>query len=139
MTTYQPLDVIRVSAKVTEAKIEPNRSVEVTKLIDVSKCIGCKACQSACLEWNDKRGPVGVNDGVYENPRTLLRICSPSCVSPSGTILRRAISNGSSARRVACQEWEARTSCTCCITPTSRKSMPDYPQIRGSVRSSRHG
>jgi formate dehydrogenase iron-sulfur subunit len=71
MTTYQPLDVIRVSAKVTEAKIEPNRSVEVTKLIDVSKCIGCKACQSACLEWNDKREAVGVNVGVYDNPHDL--------------------------------------------------------------------
>ena len=25
----------------------------VAKLIDVSKCIGCKACQAACIEWND--------------------------------------------------------------------------------------
>ena len=30
----------------------------VAKLIDVSKCIGCKACQSACLEWNDVRIPI---------------------------------------------------------------------------------
>jgi formate dehydrogenase iron-sulfur subunit len=33
----------------------------VAKLIDVSKCIGCKACQVACLEWNDMREEVGVN------------------------------------------------------------------------------
>src|SRR5437870_12837290 len=26
---------------------------EVTKLIDVSVCIGCKACEGACQEWND--------------------------------------------------------------------------------------
>src|SRR5437667_645514 len=26
---------------------------EVTKLIDVSVCIGCKACEVACQEWND--------------------------------------------------------------------------------------
>jgi succinate dehydrogenase/fumarate reductase-like Fe-S protein len=29
------------------------RTREVAKLIDVSKCIGCKACQTACMEWND--------------------------------------------------------------------------------------
>jgi formate dehydrogenase iron-sulfur subunit len=71
MTTFQPLDVIRVSATVTEATVEPNRDVEVTKLIDVSKCIGCKACQSACLEWNDMRQEPGENVGVYENPHDL--------------------------------------------------------------------
>lgn len=26
---------------------------EVAKLIDVSSCIGCKACEVACQEWND--------------------------------------------------------------------------------------
>src|SRR5271165_3509879 len=71
MTTFQPLDVIRISATVTEANVEPNRDVEVTKLIDVSKCIGCKACQSACLEWNDMRQEPGENVGVYENPHDL--------------------------------------------------------------------
>ncbi len=43
----------------------------VAKLIDVSKCIGCKACQVACLEWNDMREKVGINQGVYDNPRDL--------------------------------------------------------------------
>lgn len=49
----------------------PNRGVEVVKLIDTSECIGRKACQSACLEWNDMREPVGVNVGVYDNPHDL--------------------------------------------------------------------
>ena len=71
MTTFQPLDVIRVSASLTEAKVAPYRDVEVTKLIDVSKCIGCKACQAACMEWNNTRPPVGENVGVYENPPDL--------------------------------------------------------------------
>ncbi len=44
---------------------------KVAKLIDVSKCIGCKACQSACLEWNDLREEVGFNEGVYDNPHDL--------------------------------------------------------------------
>jgi formate dehydrogenase iron-sulfur subunit len=71
MTTFQPLDVIRRSATVEEVKPVANRDVEVAKLIDVSKCIGCKACQSACLEWNDMRQEPGENVGIYENPLDL--------------------------------------------------------------------
>src|SRR5262245_27435608 len=70
MATFQPFDVIRRSATVTTTP-EPNRSVEVVKLIDTSKCIGCKACQAACLEWNDMREPVGYNNGTYEDPHDL--------------------------------------------------------------------
>ena len=44
---------------------------EVAKLIDVSKCIGCKACQAACLEWNNLREEIGINRGVYDNPHDL--------------------------------------------------------------------
>jgi formate dehydrogenase iron-sulfur subunit len=51
---------------------EPARKLEpVAKLIDVSKCIGCKACQSACLEWNDMIEEVGTNDGTYTAPHDL--------------------------------------------------------------------
>jgi len=62
-------DLIRRSA----STITPpaTRQSEVAKLIDVSKCIGCKACQSACLEWNDLRQEVGFNHGVYDNPLDL--------------------------------------------------------------------
>ena len=63
-------DLIRRSAStITPAAI---RQTEVAKLIDVSKCIGCKACQSACIEWNDTRAqPIGENLGVYDNPADL--------------------------------------------------------------------
>jgi formate dehydrogenase iron-sulfur subunit len=70
MAQFQPLDVVRRSASVTAAP-PANRGVEVAKLIDVSKCIGCKACQSACLEWNNLVEPVGINVGVYDNPHDL--------------------------------------------------------------------
>jgi formate dehydrogenase iron-sulfur subunit len=56
---------------------EPNPSArtggveKVAKLIDVSVCIGCKACQIACSEWNDLRDEVGVCDGTYNNPPDL--------------------------------------------------------------------
>jgi formate dehydrogenase iron-sulfur subunit len=71
MTTYQPLDIVRSSGPGAEAALAPNRDVEVVKLIDVSKCIGCKACEAACLQWNDKRQTPGENAGVYDNPGDL--------------------------------------------------------------------
>jgi len=66
---YGEQDLMRRSASSVP---EPGRKLEpVAKLIDVSKCIGCKACQSACLEWNNLREEVGVNTGVYDNPHDL--------------------------------------------------------------------
>ena len=50
----QSLDVIRRSAATTPPP-QVRGALEVAKLIDVSKCIGCKACQAACMEWNDLR------------------------------------------------------------------------------------
>src|SRR6478752_4462485 len=29
------------------------RDLEVAKLIDTTTCIGCKACEVACMEWNN--------------------------------------------------------------------------------------
>src|SRR5271170_4449131 len=29
-----------------------NREFQVCKLVDTTTCIGCKACEVACLEWN---------------------------------------------------------------------------------------
>lgn len=43
----------------------------VAKLIDVTTCIGCKACQVACSEWNDILDKIGHNVGVYDNPLDL--------------------------------------------------------------------
>src|SRR3954452_13663813 len=70
MADFQSLDVIRRSAS-TETTPQVRSQPEVAKLIDVSKCIGCKACQAACLEWNDLREEVGINRGVYDNPQDL--------------------------------------------------------------------
>ena len=64
-----PQDYIRRSASRVPT---PERQLEaVAKLIDVSKCIGCKACQSACWEWNNLHEEVGINVGVYDNPHDL--------------------------------------------------------------------
>ena len=63
----QSLDITRRSASTTSAP-QVRETLDVAKLIDVSKCIGCKACQVACMEWNDIRDDVGVNVGSYDNP-----------------------------------------------------------------------
>ena len=80
--SMQSLDIKRLSATTTTpTQIREPRSGEIAKLIDVSKCIGCKACQSACMEWNDLRpviemsadGPqvTSICDGTYNNPTDL--------------------------------------------------------------------
>ena len=38
----------------------------VAKLIDTSTCIGCKACEAACQEWNDQGFTIGTFDGSYQ-------------------------------------------------------------------------
>jgi formate dehydrogenase iron-sulfur subunit len=70
MSGLQSLDLRRRSATTTQPPSQ-REATEVAKLIDVSRCIGCKACQAACLEWNDLREEVGVNVGVYDNPHDL--------------------------------------------------------------------
>jgi formate dehydrogenase iron-sulfur subunit len=72
MSSLQSLDIARRSATTTtppQARVEATQ--EVAKLIDVSSCIGCKACQVACMQWNDLRDDVGDTTGVYDNPRDL--------------------------------------------------------------------
>ncbi len=70
--SLQSLDIKRLSATTTPApQARTPQSGDVAKLIDVSKCIGCKACQTACMEWNDLRQEPGVNHGVYDNPNDL--------------------------------------------------------------------
>ena len=63
----QTLDISARSATTTPPP-GVRKSPELAKLIDISKCIGCKACQVACMEWNDLRDSVGVNVGSYDNP-----------------------------------------------------------------------
>ena len=68
----QSLDVIRRSASISASpSIRAEAIPDVAKLIDISKCIGCKACQAACMEWNDVRDDVGTFKGSYDNPPDL--------------------------------------------------------------------
>jgi formate dehydrogenase iron-sulfur subunit len=40
-------------------------------LIDVTKCMGCRACQVACKEWNDLPAETTACFGCYDNPEDL--------------------------------------------------------------------
>jgi formate dehydrogenase iron-sulfur subunit len=64
----QSLDVQKRSATTTTPPSVRVASEPVAKLIDISKCIGCKACQVACMQWNDLRDDIGTTTGVYDNP-----------------------------------------------------------------------
>ena len=44
-----------------------------TTLIDIANCIGCRACQVACKQWNEQDGEkTGLEDQLgFQNPATL--------------------------------------------------------------------
>src|SRR6202165_2248922 len=70
--SLQSLDIRRQSATTVQPpSVREPVTGSVAKLIDGTKGLGCKACQTACMEWNDLRDDVGDNIGVYDNPRDL--------------------------------------------------------------------
>jgi formate dehydrogenase iron-sulfur subunit len=84
----------------------------VAKLIDVSTCIGCKACQAACMEWNDIRDEVGSCSGVYDNPVDL--------TAKSWTVMRFA-----EVEEKGKLEWLIRKDgCMHCADPGCLKACP---------------
>ena len=70
MADLQSLDIRRRSAT-DGASPDIRQQPQVAKLIDVSRCIGCKACQAACMEWNDLRPEMEDFAGSYDNPSDL--------------------------------------------------------------------
>jgi formate dehydrogenase iron-sulfur subunit len=68
----QSLDIVRRSATTLPSPdVRGAHTGQVAKLIDTTKCIGCKACQVACMEWNDLRDDIGTCTGHYDNPHDL--------------------------------------------------------------------
>ncbi|BBA36959.1 formate dehydrogenase, iron-sulfur subunit [Methylocaldum marinum] len=107
----QSLDIVRRSATTTPSP-QQRQTTEVAKLIDVTKCIGCKACQSACLEWNDLREEVGINEGSYTNPHDL--------TANSWTLMRFAETEENGTL-----EWLIRKDgCMHCADPGCLKACP---------------
>jgi len=107
----QSLDIARRSATTT-ASPSVRQTTEIAKLIDVSTCIGCKACQAACMEWNDIRDEVGSNSGHYDNPHNL--------TAASWTVMRFA-----EVEEAGKLEWLIRKDgCMHCADPGCLKACP---------------
>jgi formate dehydrogenase iron-sulfur subunit len=120
MSSLQSLDIARRSATTTPST-QVRTIPEVAKLIDVSSCIGCKACQVACMEWNDIRDEVGVNAGTYDNPNDL----TPS----SWTVMRfsevQVKRDSTSTTQETNLEWLIRKDgCMHCADPGCLKACP---------------
>ena len=65
------LDIRRSSASVWGSLSGMRNAQVVSKYIDTTTCIGCKACEVACQEWNDI-GPVATHQvGTYQTLPTL--------------------------------------------------------------------
>jgi formate dehydrogenase iron-sulfur subunit len=114
----QSLDIVRRSATTTAPPgIREPATGTVAKLIDTTKCIGCKACQVACMEWNDLRDEIGTNVGVYENPADL--------TEHSWTLMRFAEYENPNATNGAGLEWLIRKDgCMHCADPGCLKACP---------------
>jgi len=109
----QSLDVQKRSATTTAPPQVRVASEPVAKLIDISKCIGCKACQVACMQWNDLRDDVRTNVGVYDNPLDL--------TDQSWTVMRFAEVQGKGGQL----EWLIRKDgCMHCEDPGCLKACP---------------
>ena len=44
---------------------------EKVKLVDASKCTGCRGCQIACKQWNQLPAGATLNSGTYQKPPDL--------------------------------------------------------------------
>ncbi len=106
-------DVIARSATTTE-RPSIRELTEVAKLIDTSKCIGCKACQVACSEWNELRDEVGSCSGTYDNPIDL--------TAESWTVMKFAEYENPNSGML---EWLIRKDgCLHCAEPACLKACP---------------
>jgi len=65
------LAVRRRSATPSSGTNIRRESVEVSKLVDIDLCIGCKACEVACKEWNDLPPDDTSNFGSYQSHEDL--------------------------------------------------------------------
>jgi formate dehydrogenase iron-sulfur subunit len=64
------LDIVRISGTASPAPAVRSTPI-IAKLIDTSTCIGCKACEVACQEWNDLPPETTVQMGTYQTLPTM--------------------------------------------------------------------
>jgi formate dehydrogenase beta subunit len=69
--TAPGLDIRRSSASLVGERTGMRKTPTVAKYIDTSTCIGCKACEVACQEWNDLPSFATERFGSYQTLPTL--------------------------------------------------------------------
>ncbi len=69
--TADGLEIRQSSASVWGSKTELRNLKVVSKYIDTSTCIGCKACEVACQEWNDLHVVPTMQVGTYQTMPSL--------------------------------------------------------------------
>ena len=62
----QNLEIRRSSASLWGGKTGMRQLPVVSKYIDTTTCIGCKACEVACQEWNDLKALPTQQTGTYQ-------------------------------------------------------------------------
>jgi formate dehydrogenase iron-sulfur subunit len=71
MSTELGLAIRRKSATPSSGTDIRRDTVEISKLVDIDLCIGCKACEVACKEWNDLPVDETSNFGSYQSHEDL--------------------------------------------------------------------
>ena len=71
MPTEPGLAIRRKSATPSSGTKGRSEAIEVSKLVDIDLCIGCKACEIACKEWNDLAPDDTANFGSYQSHEDL--------------------------------------------------------------------
>jgi len=69
--SVQNLEIARSSASMRGGLTGIRQLPTLSKLVDTSTCIGCKACEVACQEWNDLVAVHTVDIGGYQTLKTL--------------------------------------------------------------------
>ncbi len=67
----QGLEILQSSASLRGQGTGLRELTTVSKYIDTSTCIGCKACEVACQEWNDLKLVATHQEGSYQTLPTL--------------------------------------------------------------------
>ena len=96
-----------------------------TTLIDIANCIGCRACQVACKQWNEKDGETDRASRPSWASRTRRRSARRRSRSSRSTRWRTRRSR---------EAWNRRSSCSGASTAWSRPASPPVRRRRSTGR-----
>jgi formate dehydrogenase iron-sulfur subunit len=87
-------------------------------LYDSSKCVGCRACQNACKQWNHQPAESIGYEGIYDNPQDL---------SPDTWTLIKYAENSSSEDLLLCKYQCMHCSDAACVKVCPTGALTHHP------------